>query len=373
MGSAALPGSTADGTAIDGQAASLPDAIAAAGRILGRSRMPVIAGLGTDIAGAEAAILLAQRIGAALDHMHADAALRDLDAMRTAGWIVTTPGQARARADLLLLIGPGIPAAWPGIWQHLRPDAAPSLKPGQKRRVFRLCPGNDPAPPATKVETIGSKAEELAVLLGILRALASGRGVAPRALQVKSLGACAAALKAAQYAVVIWAPQDMNGLAVEMICGLIDDLNGSTRCAGLPVAPPDNAAGIVQALAWRTGFPVRVGFGGAAPEHDPWRFAAGRMVESGEADAAVWISALTPAAPPWSRPVPTVALVAPGTRFAKPPAVTIAVGRPGTDHAGVLFAPETGALAFRPVRAVTGTPRVAKILQRIADAAGASC
>ncbi len=57
------PGSTASPCALDA-------AVAEAARLLGASRLPVIAGLGTDIAGARAAIALAERIGG-VDRSHA--------------------------------------------------------------------------------------------------------------------------------------------------------------------------------------------------------------------------------------------------------------------------------------------------------------
>src|SRR5437660_1679628 len=63
---------------IDGTPAELHTAAATAARLLDASRQPLIAGLGTDVAGARAAIILAQRIGAVIDHMNADALLRDL-------------------------------------------------------------------------------------------------------------------------------------------------------------------------------------------------------------------------------------------------------------------------------------------------------
>ena len=44
-----------------------------------------------------------------------------------AGWIVTTPLQARARADVLLLVGPGLPDAWPDLDRGLGIDIAPPL------------------------------------------------------------------------------------------------------------------------------------------------------------------------------------------------------------------------------------------------------
>ncbi len=111
--------------------------MARAAAILGASRCAVVAGLATDIAGIEAAVALARRIGGVMDHMHADAALRDLEVMRQHGWIVTTPLQARARADLLVLVGPGIAAAWPNFAERLAMRTPPALHP--ERRVGSSC------------------------------------------------------------------------------------------------------------------------------------------------------------------------------------------------------------------------------------------
>ena len=78
-----------------------------------------------------------------------------------------------------------------------------------------------------------------------------------------------------------------------------------------------------------TGFPMRTGFGRGYPEHDPWRFDATRLVESGEADCALWISAYRAAAPDWRRPLPMIALTGADADFRHAPRVHIDVGRPG--------------------------------------------
>ncbi len=95
--------------------------------------------------------------------------------------------------------------------------------------------------------------------------------------------------------------------------------------------------GVAQTSGWMTGFPMRTGFGRGYPEHDTWRFEANRLVESGEADAALWISAYGAEAPRWKRQVPFVAIATPATRFAYPPKVRIDVGTPGIDHDGVEY------------------------------------
>jgi formylmethanofuran dehydrogenase subunit B len=110
---------------------------------------------------------------------------------------------------------------------------------------------------------------------------------------------------------------------------------------------------------------MRVGFTRTQPDYDPWRYDARRLVESGEADAAVWISALAGALPDWGRVVPTIALVPSETTFPAAPEVAFFVGRPGVDHDAVLFDPELGALAPKRASSPSGSPSVAAVLSRI--------
>jgi formylmethanofuran dehydrogenase subunit B len=357
------------GAFVRGRAVPLDDAIAEAARLIADSRCAVFAGLATDAAGGVAAIELARRIGGVVEHMHAGAALRDLEVMRRAGWIVTA--QARARADVVMLVGPGLDEAWPRLWDELQLDRAPLLFPDNARHVVRLCPGRVAAAPAgASVLTIGEDPVELQVALGVLRAVLAGHPVRSDAALLQPLRDCASLLSSGRFGVVVWSAEWVDGLSIEMLCGLIDDLNAKTRFAGLPVPPGGNAMGLAQVGGWMTGFPLRIAFARDRPEHDPWRFDAARMIDSGEADMAVWISAFAPRLPPWRRTVPTVALVASGTKFRSPPEVEIGVGRPGVDHASVVFDFALGALACKQVAEAqrTAAPSVAEILQRIGAA-----
>ncbi len=177
--------------------------------------------------------------------------------------------------------------------------------------------------------------------LAVLRAFVNGHRVAPGGASAE-LEACAAALKAARYGVVVWSPAMLDPLETEMLLGLIEACNATTRCAGLPLALAGNADGVAQACTWSAGFPTRFGFAGDAVLHDPWRFDAARLVSSGEADAVLWIA---DHAPPWPPGPPSIVLAGSALDFT--PHVQIAVGTPGRDHAALLHAPELGALAHR--------------------------
>jgi formylmethanofuran dehydrogenase subunit B len=330
---------------IDGAPTDLPTAAAAAARMLDTSRQPLIAGLGTDVAGARAAIALARRIGAAIDHTNADALLRDLDVLREAGVMLTTPSEASLRADALLLVGPGVIDA-PGEVARRMVGAdgqrGPSGPPD--RRTFWMCPGRDSGA-AAKMAVIGHEVRDLLVLLATLRALVNGRPTGCSSVPAPVLQGLADALKAARFGVAVWSAAELDALTIEMLCGVVDDLNAATRFSGLPLPPADNALGVLQVCGWATGFPVRTGFGRSYPDHDPWRYRAARLVDSGEADCVLWISAYRAEAPQWSGDPPTIALASADARFAKPPRVHIAVGAPGHDHDGVEHHAIIGTLA----------------------------
>jgi formylmethanofuran dehydrogenase subunit B len=155
-----------------------------------------------------------------------------------------------------------------------------------------------------------------------------------------------------------------------MVTGLIIDLNNATRFTSLPLGSGDDAAGVVQTSGWTTGFPVRTSFGRSFPEHDTWRFDADRMVESGEADAALWISAYSAAAPQWERDIPLIALAPSGTQFAKEPQVFVEVGHPGVDYDAAEFAREVGVIVAREASHRSDAVSVASFIASIAQHIG---
>ncbi len=104
--------------------------------------MPVIAGLGTDIAGARASIALAERLRGAYDHLQSDRIFADLDVLRQAGRMFTTPNEARLRADVLLFVGKDLTRVWPQLLQRLAPAESPEFDLAHAaRRLVWIAPG----------------------------------------------------------------------------------------------------------------------------------------------------------------------------------------------------------------------------------------
>lgn len=311
---------------IAGRPVPLDVAVQEGARILSAARCPLIAGLAADVAGVSAGIELARELRGVADHCKSAALLRDLGVMRRRGWIITTPLEARARSDVVVLAGPGVENA--AREQNILADL---LQP--EKFVFRLCPD-------------GSVHDLIGQLTLLLMRLSGRSTDAP-----EKVGQCAEALAGAHYAVVAWSAAQLNEPAIEMLCGLIEALNAKSRAAGLPLPPPANAMGASQVSAWLTGFPLPVGFVRGVPEHDPWRFSAPRMIESGEADAVLWVGALETR----SASMPMITLGA----------VEIEVGCPGVDHPGVVYQPRLGALASLPARLPSTRPSAAAVLAAI--------
>jgi formylmethanofuran dehydrogenase subunit B len=351
---------------IDGTPAELSTAVAAAARLLDASRQPLIAGLGTDIAGARAAIAVAQRIGAAVDHMNADALLRDLDVMRETGVMLTTPHEARVRADTLLLVGPGLIEDWSKFPQRLFGAAGASDDNGTMvRRAFWLCPGRHPGI-ADKAAIICRDVRDLPALLAALRARINGRPAGNVCVSARELDELSVALKTTRFGVAVWSAAELDALTIEMLCGIVNDLNAATRFSGLPLAPSDNAVGVLQVCGWMTGFPVRTGFGCGYPVHDPWQYRGARMVDSGEADCVLWISAYQAVAPQWNGDPPTIALAPADTKFPRTPRVHIAVGHPGRDHDSIEHCAAIGTLTAVAAMCRSEAPSVADAITSIA-------
>jgi formylmethanofuran dehydrogenase subunit B len=359
---------------IDGAPASLDDAAAAAARLLAQSAQPLITGLGADIDGARAAIMLAERVGGVIDHTHSAALLRDLNSMRETGVMLTTPGEAFVRADVVLLVGDSLTETWPDLAERLLEPPARPEGVDVVRRIVWLAPQADAIISGfdgdIEIFAAGLGAT-LAVNLAALRARVKNRPIAnPRlarsGLPLSALDSIATAIKAARSGVAVWTAASLGALEIEMIHGLVRDLNETTRFSTLPLAPPDNGAGVLAACGWMTGFPMRTGFGAGAPLHDPWRFDAERLVASRETDCVLWISAFGAAPPAWLSAVNLIAACEPTAKFVREPNVRIAVGRPGVDHDAVMYSSDAGTLVAARASERSAAPSVAEALDRIA-------
>ncbi len=293
--------------------------------------------------------------------------LRDVGVLRQAGRMVTTANDVRLRAETILLVGPRLTALWPELAERLALKEPPRLSAEKAaRKIFWLGgePGAAASVGATEISVPGG---QLPQAIAALRAAVAGRKTRAGGALAKSLAELAETLKAAHFGAAVWSAESLDELTIEALSGLVLDLNQKTRFTNLAFGPAQNAAGVLQTSGWMTGFPMRTGFGRGYPEHDVWRFDANRLVDTGEADAALWISAYGATVPGWRRKVPFVALTTTGTTFPYPPKVQIEVGTPGQDHDSIEWAREITTFATTPAKAASDAPRVADVIGQISE------
>jgi formylmethanofuran dehydrogenase subunit B len=331
---------------IDGRAAGFDEAVARAAEILRSSRQPLFAGLAVDLAGARAALELADQTGGIIDHAGADGLFRNLRVVQDSGWMTTTLSEVRNHVDFLLIVGPDPTSQFPRFYERcVMPPQTLFATSRPTPPVVRLGPPQRhpaDAEPGIAVTQLPCAIDRLPEAAAALRCLVNGLTLHDADIgevSVAELRRLADQLKAARYGVVAWTAGafDFAGaeLLVQSLADLVRDVNHTTRCAALPLGGSDNAIGVNQASTWQTGLPLRTGFGGGAPHHDSRLYATSRLTEARDIDALVWISTFRALHPPHAD-VPTIVMGGPDAPE-RTVDVFIPVGTPGIDHGGAIF------------------------------------
>jgi formylmethanofuran dehydrogenase subunit B len=341
---------------VNGQAVPRGPAIAAAARLLASASLPVIAGLAADVAGIRAGLRLARAIGAAVDHAHGSVLSREAEVKARIGTMATTPQEVRRLGDVVLLAGIGEEDVASRLLDY--------LGGGAPKRVIGLGPS-----PRTEVAVnLPAEGESaIAAALALLRAVCAERLATPPA----EYRAAAGLLREAKFGAVVYNPAMLGAPALEMMFGLASDLNAGHRFSTVAMPAPANGEAAMQICGWLFGVPLRSRWTGGAAKHDPWRFDVRRLIDAGEADAALWIGPIEDP-PHWLRKVPAIVLAGRGFAPERMPEVAISVGRPGVDHPGVLYQLETRALSLVPASRPTALPSSAEIVEAIHAALPAS-
>ena len=329
--------------------------------LLRSSRCPVLS-FDTDIHGTRAAIALAERVGAAYDHVDGAALARETALFTDRGAMTVAPGEARRRADVVAIVG-----EMPSVYHDLVADLAdtvPDLSAKNARELFLI--GADGTKVASflgsgKATRLSCGSAGLGATLAALRAQCAGRLVSR---PVSNFDGFARALVTAKFPVFLFSGYGADTLALEMLQGIIADLNRKSRASGLHLPASDSGWGGALASTWMTGFPPRTGFARGFAEYDPWRFNVARMIAAGEADLHLWISP-TSAQRPEKSDVKLIALA----KTAEPipgAAITIAIGEAGVDHDAVVYSSRTGTIASVEARGASELPSAASVIRAIA-------
>ncbi|MDE3011920.1 MAG: hypothetical protein KGI67_13625 [Pseudomonadota bacterium] len=334
---------------IGGQPATLEAALDHAAGLLGSAHAPLFGGLATDVLGMRGLMDLADHCGAVLDHMNAEAKLRNLRCVQDQGWITTTLSEVRNHADLVVCFGGAIVDRFPRFFERCVWVAEPMFAPAAgARQVVCIGPRSEHAaavsPAGCAPEWIEIPQHRLAEAAALLRGLAARSLPAGLAtdLPLDALTALVERLRVARYGVLAWAAPDLDwpqaDLTVQALASTITTLNATTRCAGLPLGGSDGDFSADAVLLWQTGYPFRISLASGTGRYDPVGLATERLLRQRDVDLLLWVSCFDPARSlPAERDCPLVALTCIGTPVLADAAVQIMVATPGIDAAGYLF------------------------------------
>ena len=350
---------------IGSQAVSLTVAIQEAAKLLVSSRCPVFS-VDSDVHGSRSAIAMAERLGAAYDHVKGRDLVNEVALFTDNGGFFTTPGETRRRADMIVIVG-DIPTAHHEILLSWNAASADLVSPG--KRAWFLLDGSGSAPKSAHIarqveaRTIASDLT-LGGVVAVVRALLAGRPVSQKLPNIEGF---ASALAKASFPVFVFSGHYDDPHSIVMLQGLIADLNKSRRATTLFLPADDDAWGMVLTSLWMTGFPPRTSFSTGRPIYDPVLCDIDRMLAEKEADLHVWISERDSEEPPKRRGIPMIALV----RTDHPAAgamVTIRIGKAGSDHDGVFYSSRIGTLTAVEASARSDLPMVTDVMRQLADA-----
>ena len=399
--SAARTGSVPEAL-VDGEAASLEDALAISARLLSGWRQPLFGGLGTDVAGARALTRLGIRCGAILDHVHGEGMTQGLRALQDRGGFTCTLSEVRNRTDLILCIGCDPTASAPDFFRRCGFGEPVEGAPSERRVIFlRMRDATDDATATNSAtdsaiaslqgmagvhaEVLNLEGADLHSVVAELNAACMGRDLPRAGANWPALQRLAGRLKEARYSTLVHAPAQLPGrhaaLLVEAIGRIIKTLNRASRAGTIALGAADGSATVNQTATWLTGLPLRTALHAHGFEHDPHRFGTRRLMQQGAIDGLLWVSSFSPALLPPTRSgssLTTVVLAHPamasafarggsgsGGADAETPRVFIPVSTPGVNAPGQLFRSDGGiVLALKPF-ATTHLPGVAEVAGRL--------
>ena len=344
---------------VKGQAVETDAAVAAASDLLAAARTPVFVGLCADVAAVRAAYRLAERIGASLDSVAGPGLYAELGSLGAGGAMTTTAPETLGRADVLLVVGK---RPWDGgfVAEVAASQPTRGRAAGAERSVLSL---GGPKNGGSRHVAYGAGNAGLAAAIGHVRAFVRGNLGGDHAF-----ADLAKRLSGAAFGVAIYDAGELGAVGVEMLQGLVKDLNDTTRFFALGLADPFQGRAVTQLSAWTTGQAPRVGFGRHQPEHDPWRFDSARQIREGEADAALWLAALPAPRPDWLGRLPSVAIVGEGSAEAAGDTaeIVIAVGVPGESAGGAVWNERRGVIAYVEGKGSPAADTATGVLGRIA-------
>jgi formylmethanofuran dehydrogenase subunit B len=336
---------------MEGEPVARDTALDRAADILRAARAPLIYGLSrSNTEGQQAAIALADRLGAIIDTTaslgHAPAIL----ALQEAGESTCSLGEVKNRADLVLFWGSNPVESHPRHFERYSVDPVGEFLPGGRndRTVVvvdvRPTTSSERADVFLQVEP-GRDFEVLWTLRGLVR----GQQPAPEAVvgaPLDALRELAQRMKNCRCGIVFFglglSRAHLGHRSVEALLRLVTDLNAFTRFYARRMRVSSDVAGADSVLAWQTGYPFSVSLSRGYPRFNPGEFTAHDLLRRGEVDACLLVGSFgvrrfSPDAIANLKSIPTIVLDPPTMESLTPPTVRFTTAIPGVHLPGTAY------------------------------------
>ncbi len=336
---------------IEGRPVALEAALDRAADILRASRSPLVYGLSrSDTSGQQAAIALADRLGATIDTTaslgHAPAIL----ALQEAGESTCSLGEVKNRADLVIFWGSDPIESHPRHFERYSADPVGEFLPGGRSERTIVVVDVRPTASSARADVFvqvepGRDFEVLWALRGLIR----GRQPAPGTslgVSLETLRDLAQRMKTCRCGIVFFglglSRTHLGHRSVEALLRLVTDLNDFTRFYARRMRVSADVTGADSVLAWQTGYPFSVNLGRGYPRFNPGEFTAHDLLLRGEVDACLLVGSFgvrrfTPTAIAHLKSIPTIVLDPPTMESRTPPTVRFTTAIPGVHRRGTVY------------------------------------
>ena len=315
-------------------------AIQTAAEMISKSKALVIAGMLTDVAGARAALKLAERKCAVI--MQSDGKRNSLQTSRVqrSGGYFTTLAEIRNRADLIIMFGREPVSACPRILDTLCPQRSkPDSSDGRVSFVAIGTPEeNDSVFEGLK--SFECSPEQYGMLTDAIRLRVENKRHNSNLgfISDEQIDRLTAMITKANYPVLVWSESDfqfsLGDLAIDSINQLIETLNIKKRSAGLVVSGSASSSTVNQVATWQFGKPTPLSFRSGKPNYFPEIHSIDSIVKRNDVDIVLWVGGLDENP---QIPESTADIIAISHSMPTNSQLFIPIGIPGIHHDAHLF------------------------------------
>lgn len=349
---------------IDGQPATLEEAVEEAAQVLVSARCPITYGLSDTTCEAQRqAVAIADIVHGNIDTTtsvcHGPSGL----AFQGVGESTMTLGEVKNRADLVIYWGGNPAESHPRHFGRYAVTPKGMFTPNGKRdrTVVLVDVRRTPSAPAANIFVQLKPGKDFEVLWA-LRALVKGRSIdaaieQETGVSLETLTDLAQRMKSCRYGVLFF------GMGLTMTRGrhfnsgallaLASDLNEYTHFVAKPVRGHGNVTGADNVVSWQTGYPFGVNFNRGFPRFNPGEFTTVDMLSRGDADAAMIIASdpasnFPKAAIEHLRRIPVISLDTKETETSRLAHVAFRTATYGINTGGTVYRMDDVPITLRP-------------------------